>query len=68
MATDVYQAPEMRHRAGERHVGLRDGGLASGLAAPRPSVRGLSPRLASCFGALLASSAVRCCALGSLAP
>ena len=44
MATDVYRAPEMRHRVGERHFGIWDGVWGSchanaTLEGPGPGLR-----------------------------
>ena len=35
MATDVYRAPEMRHRVGERHFSIWDGVGAAAMLCPR---------------------------------
>lgn len=44
MATDVYRAPEMRHRVGERHFSIWDGVWGSchanaTLEGPGPGLR-----------------------------
>jgi len=35
MATDVYRAPEMRHRVGERHFSIWDGVRAAAMLMPQ---------------------------------